>query len=226
MNIFGGRPGIAAGVLAVTAILAVFFFTLSVNILLIVAAFLFVALCVVLLAFGIVKPYRFFSIAVVFAVFLTAWIQGVRVFYRTSPEAEALCGEDSYVHATVAERYVSSDYYSFYIVRVRSVNGVPYEGKALLDCEYNSDLQVGYEFVLRSARVEHTLSLVQKDALSFMCDGIFLYITSYTDADCHILSEKNFTFADRLDQVNSYLCAKLKNTVRGDAGRLASAMLL
>ncbi len=226
MNIFGGRPGIAAGILAVIAILAAFYWTLSVNVLIIAALLLLVALCIVLLAFGIVKPYRAFSIVVIFAVFLTAWIQGVKVFYRTSPEAEALCAEDSYVHATVAERYGSGDYYTVYVVRIRSVNGISYDGKAILNCEYNSDLQVGYEFVLRSANVEHTLHLAENEAASFMADEIFLYITSYSEADCHILSEGNFTLSDKLNKVNSYLCARLKNTVRGDAGRLSAAMLL
>ena len=226
MNIFGGRPGMAAGILAVVAILAAFEWTLSVNVLIIAASFLLVALCIALLAFGIVKPYRAFSIVVIFAVFLTAWIQGVKVFYRTAPEAEALCADDAYVHATVAERYVSGDYYSLYVIRMKSVDGVSYDGKAILSCEYNSDLQVGYEFVLRSANVEYTLRLTENEAASFMADEIFLYITSYSEADCHILSEGNHTLSDRLDKVNSYLCAKLKNTVRGDEGRLSAAMLL
>lgn len=226
MNIFGGRPGIAAGILAVIAILVAFYWTLPVNILIIAVLLLLVALCIVLLAFGIVKPYRAFSIIVVFAVFMTAWIQGVKVFYRTAPEAEALCAEDAYVHATVAERYGSGDYYTVYIVRIISVNGISYDGKAILNCEYNSDLQVGYEFVLRSANVEYTLRLTENEAASFMADGIFLYITSYSEVDCHILSEDNYTLSDRLDKVNSYLCAKLKNTVRSDEGRLSAAMLL
>lgn len=226
MNIFGGRPGIAAGILAVIAILVAFYWTLPVNILIIAVLLLLVALCIVLLAFGIVKPYRAFSIIVVFAVFMTAWIQGVKVFYRTAPEAEALCAEDAYVHATVAERYGSGDYYTVYIVRIISVNGISYDGKAILNCEYNSDLQVGYEFVLRSANVEYTLRLTENEAASFMADEIFLYITSYSEVDCHILSEDNYTLSDRLDKVNSYLCAKLKNTVRSDEGRLSAAMLL
>ncbi len=225
MNIFGGRPGIAAGVLAVIAILAAFYLTMSVNVLIIASSLLLVALCIVLLVFGIVKPYRVFSIIVVLVVFLTAWLQGVKVFYRTAPEAEALCGENAYVHATVAERYMSGDYYTVYVIRMKSVNGVRYDGKAILNCEYNSDMQVGYEFVLRSADVEYTLRLAENEAASFMADEIFLYITSNSEADCHILSEGNFTLSDRLDKVNSYLCARLKNTVRGDAGKLASAML-
>ena len=226
MNIFGGRPGIAAGVLAVIAILAAFYWTVPVNVLIIAALLLLVAVCIALLAFGIVKPYRVFSIIAVFAVFLTAWLQGMKIFYRTAPEAEALCTENAYVHATVAERYVSGDYYTVYVVRMKSANGVRYDGKAILNCEYISDLQVGYEFVLRSADVEYTLHLAENEAASFMADEIFLYITSYAEADCHILSEGNYTLSDRMDKVNSYLCARLENTVRGDAGKLASAMLL
>ncbi len=226
MNIFGGRPGIAAGVLAVIAILAAAFLKLSLNLILISAAFLLVAVCTVMLSFGIVKPYRFFSIAVVFLVFITSWARGIDLFYRASPEAEALCGENAYVHATVAERYASGDYYAYFIIRLKSVNGIPYDGKALLECEYNSDLQVGYEFVLRSADVEYTMILAENEAASRLADEIFLEITSFSEADCHILSEDDFTLSDRLDRLNAYLCAKLKNLVGGDAGRLAAAMLL
>ena len=226
MNIFGGRPGIAAGVLAVIAILAAAFLALKWNILLLALTLLFVAVCIVLFAFGVIKPYRFLSIAVVVLVFISSLLRGLDIFYRTCPEAEALCGKNAYVHATVAERYASGDYYTMYIIRMKSVNGVVYEGKALLDCEYNSDLQVGYEFVLRAADVEYIMRLTENEAVSFIADEIFLYITSFDEGDCHILSEENYTFSDRLDRLNSYLSAKLKFTVGGEGGRLAAAMLL
>ena len=191
MNIFGGRPGIAAGVLAVIAILAAAFLISPINILLIALSLVFIVVCVILLAFGIVKPYRFFSIAIVFTVVMSAWIGGLLVFYREAPEAEALCGEDSYVHATVAERYASGEYYTKYLIRIKSINGFPYDGKAVLECEYSSDLQVGYEFVLRAADVEYTLLLTENEAISYIADKIFLRITSFADTDCHILSEGN-----------------------------------
>ncbi len=226
MNIFGGRPGIAAGVLAVIAILAAAFLTLSINIILVAAAALFVAVCVVLMICRKIKPYRLFSIAVVFLVFLSAWLRGMDLFYRAVPDAEALCGDDAYVHATVAERYTSGDYYTVYFIRLKSVNGVAYDGKAILNCEYNSDLQVGYEFVLRSADVEYVMRLAENEAISYLADEVFLSITSFSEDDCHILSEGNYTFSDRLDMLNSYLSARLKNTVGGDGGRLAAAMLL
>lgn len=226
MNIFGGRPGIAAGVLAVIAILAAAFLDLKWCILIFAVLLLFIAVCIVFLAFGIIKPYRFFSIAIVMLILITSFLRGLDVFYRASPAAEALSGENAYVHATISERYSSGDYYALFIIRLKSVNGVAYDGKALLICEYNSDLQVGYEFVLRSANVEYVMQLAENEALSFLADEIFLSITSFEEGDCHILSEGNYTFSDRLDKVNSYLCAKLRNTVRGDSGRLAAAMLL
>ena len=226
MNIFGGRPGIAAGILAVIAILAAAFLSLQINIILIALTLVLVAVCGVLLARGIVKPYRFFSITVVCAVVISTWLGGLSLFYRDAPETEALCGEESYVHATVAERYASGEYYTKYLIRIKSVNGIPYDGKAILDCEYNSDLQVGYEFVLRAADVEYAFNLAENEAVSYISEKIFLRIISFGDSDCHIISEGKYTFADRLASVNSYLSARLKNTVGGDAGRLASAMLL
>ncbi len=226
MNIFGGRPGIAAGVLAVIAILAAAFLSLSANITILILAFLFIVICIILCICKYITPYRLFANAAVILVFTASLIRGMDLFYSTAPSAQALCGEEAYIHATVDERRTGGDYYTVYTVRIHSVNGIEYDGKATLNCEYNSDLQEGYEFVLRGAEVEYTFALLPSDAVSLVAEETFLSVTSFDPNDCVILSEGNFTFFDRFESLNSYLCAKLRNGVKGEEGRLAAAMLL
>lgn len=226
MNIFGGRPGIAAGVLAVIAILAAAFFTFPLNIAILALALLFVVICIVLCACKYIKPYRLFANIVIVLVFCAALLRGIEAFYVDAPEAEALCGEKKYVHATVTERRISADYYTVYTVKVHSIDGVEYDGKAILNCEYNSELQEGYEFVLRNAVVNYVFTLDRDHAISFVSERIFLSIDTENPDDYAILSEENYTLFDRFGSLNSFLCAKLKNGIKGEEGRLAAAMLL
>lgn len=226
MNIFGGRPGIAAGVLAVIAILAASFFTYYVNIAIFALALIFVVICIVLCACKYIKPYRLFVNTVVTLIFCAALLRGVDVFYREAPEAEMHCGENKYIHATVTERRMSADYYTVYTVKLHSIDGIEYDGKAVLNCEYSSELQEGYEFVLRNAVVSYVFSLEKSDAMSFVSEKIFLSIETENSEDCEILSEGNFIGLDRFRSLNSLLCAKLRNGIKGEEGRLAAAMLL
>lgn len=226
MNIFGGRPGIAAGVLAVIAILAASFFTFSVNMAILALALILAVICIVLCACKYITPYRLFANIVVISVFCAAFLRGLSAFYVDAPAAEALCGENKYVHATVTEKRTSTDYYTVYTVKIHSIDGEEYGGKAVLNCEYNSDLQEGYEFVLRGAVVNYVFLLERDRAVSFAAEKIFLSIDTEDPADYAILSEGNFTVFDRFRHFNSFLCAKLINGIGGEEGRLAAAMLL
>ncbi len=226
MNIFGGRPGIAAGVLAVIAILAAAFCIYEVNIGLLLAAGVFVILCIILCACRYISCYRLFINVIVSAVFCASLLRGLDAFYNRAPEAYELCGDNEYLHATVTERKSSGDYYTNYIIRVHSVNGIECNEKAALTCEYNSELQKGYEFVLRHADIQYTLDLEESEAISLMSEEILLSVTTSEQSDYAILSENNISWEDELKGLNSFLSTKLRNAIKGDEGRLAAAMLL
>lgn len=226
MNIFGGRPGFAAGITAIIAILAVAFFAPSVSVTLLIVCVLGAAVLAVLCACRYITPYRLFSCLFITAVFAVALIRGTATFNITASELSAYSGEERYIHATVCERRGYSDYYSAYTVKLKSIDGNACDALALLSCEYGSDLQVGYEFVLRHASVEYAPSLSPTEAIQLVSDNIFLSVDSVSPDDCVILSEDNYTAADRLRSLNSFLSAKLRNEIGAEEGRLAAAMLL
>lgn len=226
MNIFGGRPGIAAGVLAVVAILAAAFCIIQINIALLLICISFVIICIVLFTRKYISSYRLFVNILLTVVFSVSLIRGLSVFYREIPTARSLCGENMYVHATVTERRHSSEYFTEYAVRLHSVNGIEYCEKAILNCEYSSNLQKGYEFVLRNAKIIYVDDLDEDEAMSLVSEEIYLSVTSAEECDCAILSENNLSFEDRLSGWNSYLSAKIRNNIKGVEGRLIAAMLL
>ncbi|MGM9642111.1 MAG: ComEC/Rec2 family competence protein [Eubacteriales bacterium] len=226
MNVFGGRPGFAAGVTAIIAILAVAFFTPSVPITLLIVCALVAAVLAVLCACRYITPYRLLSCLIVTVVFAAALLRGMTTFNTSSDELNGFSGEDRYIHATVRERRSYSDFYSVYTVKLNSIDGNACDALAVLNCEYNSDLQVGYEFVLRRASIAYVPELSPDYAISPVSENIFLSVDSVSPDDCIILSEDNYTASDRLRSLNSFLSAKLRHEIGGEEGRLAAAMLL
>ena len=226
MNIFGGRPGVSAGVLAVIAALAAFYFiNAAVFALFAGAALLFVILCV-LCACGYIKPYRLFASAFAIIIFGSALLRGSFIFECERSNSLSFVGEDRYIHATVTDRRGAADYFSVFVLRLHSIDGVKYEEKAVLNCDYNADFQVGYEIVLRGAEVSSWMSLPDDEALNLLSEEIFLSIVSEDENDSAVLSKNNLSFADKCRSLNSLCSAKLKNSINGDSGRLAAAMLL
>jgi len=226
MNIFGGRPGVSAGVLAVIAALAAFYFIKAAVFALFVGAALLLVMLCVLCACGYIKPYRLFASAFAIIIFGSALLRGSFIFERVRSKSLNFAGEDRYIHATVTDRRGAADYFSVFVLRLHSIDGVEYEEKAVLNCDYNADFQVGYEIVLRGAEVSSWVSLPDEETLDLLSEEIFLSIVSENENDSAVLSKNNHSFADKCRSLNSLCSAKLRNSIKGDSGKLAAAMLL
>ncbi len=226
MNIFGGRPGVSAGVLAVIATLAAFYFVKAVAFALLAGAAVLLIMLVTLCACRYIKPYRLFASSFVMIIFCTALLRGSFFFERKLPLAESFSGEGRYIHATVTERRGSADYYAVFVLRLHSIDGEEYEEKAILNCDYNSGFQVGYEIVLRGAVVSSLAAHPEDEAYDLLSEGIVLSVVSENENDSAVVSKNNLSFADKCRSLNLLCSAKLKNSIEGDGGKLAAAMLL
>lgn len=226
MNIFGGRPGVSAGVLAIVATLAAFYFIKAVAFALLAGAAVLLIMLVILCICGYIKPYRLFASAFVIVIFCTALFHGSFFFEHKLPLAESFSGEGRYIHATVTERRGAADYFTVFVIRLHSIDGEEYEEKALLNCEYNSGFQVGYEIVLRGAAVTSLAAYPEDEAYDLLSEGIVLSVVSENENDSAVVSKNNLSFSDKCKSLNSLCSAKLKNSIKGDGGKLAAAMLL
>jgi len=226
MNIFGGRPGVLAGTLAIIAILAAFYFIKAVAFALIASAVLLLAAVAVLCFCGYIRPYRLFASAFAISVFCISLLRGSFVFNDYMPIVSSFAGEERYVHATVTERRGASDYYAVFVLRLHSIDGIEYGERAILNCEYNAGFQVGYEIVLRGADITPTTALPEAEAYDMLSEKILLSILSENENDSAVLSRNDLSFTDKCRSLNLLCAARLKNSIKGDGGRLAAAMLL
>ena len=190
MNIFGGRPGVSAGVLAVIATLAAIFFVKAVAFALLAGAAVLLIMLLILCACGYIKPYRLFASAFVIIIFCTALLRGSLFFERKLPIAESFSGDGRYIHATVTERRGAADYFTVFVLRLHSIDGEEYEEKAILNCEYNSGFQVGYEIVLRGAAVTSLAAYPEDEVYDLLSEGIVLSIVSENENDSAVVSKK------------------------------------
>lgn len=226
MNIFGGRPGVSAGVLAVIATLAAFYFIKAAAFALLAGALALLVMLAILCACGYIKPYRLFASSFVIIIFCTALLRGCFIFDRELSRAEEVSGEEKYIHATVIDRRSAADYFTVFVLRLHSIDGEEYEEKAILNCEYNAGFQIGYEIVLRAAEVSSLASLPEEEALELLSEEIVISIVSENENDSAVLSKNNYSFADKCKSLNLLCSAKLKISIKGDGGKLAAAMLL
>ncbi len=226
MNIFGGRPGFAAGITAIIAILAAFAFELNIIVTMFALSIFVFVICIVLCACRYITPYRLLTFCVILAIFLTALIRGTLLYYSEIPEASRYEGDKRYLQATVTERRSGTDYFTSYTVRIHAVDGEECDYKALLNCNYSSDLQKGYEFVLKNAVITGIDDLPSSDAMRLASDDIFLVAETSDPDDYAIISENALSLSDHFSSLNSYLCSKLKTEIGGEEGKLAAAMFL
>ncbi len=226
MNIFGGRPGFAAGITAIIAILAVAYLNIAFVLALLICAAVALVISVILCLCKYISAYRTLAISLIICVFAISLVRGGNVFYGDVVSLRSLSGEERYVHATVTERGADTNFFTSYTVSIHGVDGSECDYKAILNCNYSSDLQKGYEFVLRNANIIHVDDIEHTEAMSMISEEIYLLIETSDPGDCAILSENNLKLTDRFDSFNSYLCAKLNNEIGGEQGKLAAAMLL
>lgn len=226
MNVFKGRPGLIAGFFSVCCITVSAFLIEALTVSLIITALFGAVFCLVLLLCRVIRPYRCFSVLFVIIIAVATLLRGHAFFVGSSAKADALCSESARVHATVTERLSSSDYYTIYTVRVHSVDGERADLLASLECAYNSDLQTGYEFVMRNAVISSAWDADSDSRNSLIASNTLLVIESESYEDCVILSEGNLSLKARISRLNSYLGSRLTNGIGGVEGRLCAAMLL
>ncbi len=226
MNIFGGRPGFAAGITAIVAILAVIFLPPAVAVALLVIAVLSLPLLITLCTGGYITPYRLFATVILLLVFIAALLRGMAVFGGSSGELLKFAGEERTIQGVVTERRTSSERYTVYKIELKSIDGEKCDASAILNCENASQLQAGHEFIIRNAEIYYVPDLPEKEAASLISENIFLSADNAEIEDCIIISEHDPVDLDLFRSLNSYLSAKLRLRIGGDEGRLAAAMLL
>ena len=224
MHIFSQRPlALACCAFAATAVLARSM-AVSVQIICIIASVL--ALLVLIFLF-LKKKKRaiFLSSMVLFAVML-ALLSSYLFFHVRYQNWQDRIGEECVVEGVVLEREVGKPYQSVLVAEIHRINGKLCRADVRLQFPYATTLQVGDRFRLSGVGAPFETKYMENEETNAIKDGILLCITSEDMHNCELIEDGKFSLRAMLSRWNFAASYYLEQTVGGEAGKLASALLL
>ena len=224
MHIFHNRPlALSCCAFAAAAVLARSM-TASVQIICIIAAVL--SLLVLIFFFSKTKKRNaFLAILVLLAVSL-ALISSYLFFHVRYQNWQNRIGEECVVEGVVLERETGKPYQSTLIAEIHSINGKACYADVRLQFPYASSLQVGDSFRLSGIGASFETKYMENEEINSIKDGILLCITSEDMHNCELLEDGKFSFRATLSRWNFAASYHLEQAIGGEAGKLASALLL
>ncbi len=136
-------------------------------------------------------------------------------------------GLECVVDATVIETSYYSEYGSAYTVRLNSINGRQTRELAYLSCEYGGSFIPGDRFLVSATIGEpEDDSPAYSQKTNMISNGICAVISSEKETDCYVFARDQLTPEIAVKRMNAELSVRLSRIVGGEAGDLASAMLL
>ena len=224
MDIFGNRPlAFACCAFAVAAILAQSM-TASVQIICIIASVL--SLLTLIFFYCKKKKRSFFLSGLVLLAVALAFLSSYLFFHVRYKNWQDRIGEECVVEGVILEREMGKPYQSTLIAEIHSINGKTCFADVRLQFPYASSLQVGDRFRLSGVGALFETKYMENEERNSLADGILLCITSEDMQNCELIEGGRFSLRAMLSRWNFAASYRLEQAVGGEAGKLASALLL
>lgn len=142
-------------------------------------------------------------------------------------DVSALCGEEHAFVAEVTAVHSTSGYGTSYETEVLSVDGREERFGAMLYCEYAADHKVGHTVYFKATPTLPEKSATYDSELRYLAKGMFLDLTIESESACTTLAEQaSDPIKAYMSELRMRLAFLLSDSVGGEEGALASAMLL
>lgn len=224
MHIFHNRPlALSCCAFAAAAVLAQTM-SASVQIICIIASVLSL-LVLTFLFFKTKKRNLFLGAFLLFAVAL-ALLSSYLFFHVRYQNWQERIGEECIVEGVILERETGKPYQSTLIAEVHKINGKPCLADVRLQFPYASSLQVGDRFRLSGIGAPFETKYMENEERNSIKDGILLCITSEDMQNCELMESGKFSLRATLSRWNFAASYHLEQIIGGEAGKLASALLL
>lgn len=224
MHIFHNRPlALSCCAFAAAAVLAQTM-SASVQIICIIASVLSL-LVLTFLFFKTKKRNLFLGAFLLFAVAL-ALLSSYLFFHVRYQNWQERIGEECIVEGVILERETGKPYQSTLIAEVHKINGKPCLADVRLQFPYASSLQVGDRFRLSGIGAPFETKYMENEERNSIKDGILLCITSEDMKTCELMENGKFSLRATLSRWNFAVSYHLEQIIGGEAGKLASALLL
>ncbi len=226
MGILHGRTMAISGTLAVVAAIVSLCLKIEARIILAIAALLCAAVCLILFLCKKASGFRMFSVLIIIVIFICSLLRGHSFFDIECENAKSLCGENLWVRGIVTDVGYDEGFVSYYDVVLTEVNKEECNIKARLRCEFFKKLSRGDGFAVKCETITSTIGGEENSSLYRVADGVLLEAIATESDKLYINSIGNRTPLMRLADLNKTLSDVITESVDGEAGALASAMLL
>lgn len=224
MHIFKERPlALSCCSFAAAAVLAQKM-SASVQIICIIASVL--SLLVLIFLFLKTKKKNLFLGALILLAVILALVSSYLFFHVRYQNWKERIGKECIVEGVVLERETGKPYQSTLIAEVYQINGNPCRADVRLQFPYASSLQVGDHFRLSGTGAAFETQYMENEEINSLRDGILLCITSEDMQNCQLLESGKFSLRATLSRWNFAASYHLEQIIGGEAGKLASALLL
>ena len=225
MDVFGGRPMLQAGALAAVMAVCGYCFNKTGKLALALLLLAAVIVCAFLLVRKSITPYRFFANVAVFLIgggVLLSCFTYYDVGYLGSLR---FVGEGREIECEIIDVKGAGAFYTNYEINIARIDGEECDVDALLECQYVAGLKRGDVAVFNNARIEDALA-ASLGYTSPLADGVFLEVFSEDGEGYTLIGSKEKSVFEQMTILNSKLSLRLEALIDGEAGALASAMLL
>ena len=224
MHIFANRPlALSCFFFAAAAILAQSL-SASVQIICIITSLL--SLLVLLFLYFKKKKRSVFLASLVILAVTLALLSSYLFFHIRYQNWQDRIGEECVVEGVILEREIGKPYQSTLIAEIYTINGKACRADVRLQFPYASSLQVGDRFRLSGVGAPFETKYMENEEVNSLKDGILLCITSEDMNNCELLESDKFSLRATLSRWNFAASYYLEQAVGGEAGKLASALLL
>ncbi len=224
MHIFRNRPlALVCCVFAATATLA-YFMSALIQLICIITSGL-ALLVLIFLLFKIKKQVLLLLTMILFSAML-ALLSSYLFFHVRYAKWQSYVGEECVVEGVVLEREIGKPYQSALIAELHSMNGKACLVDVRLVFPYATSLQVGDSFRLSGIGSSFETKYMENEEINSVKEGILLCITSEDMHNCEILESDVFSLRAMLSRQNFAASYLLEQRIGGEAGKLASALLL
>ncbi len=193
-----------------------------------VAALVFSAILALLRYHSAKKKHTFLTLMLCLIMTALSLLSSYTFFNKKGESLSDICGKENYIQGVVTAVEYQNNFSSGYTVSVELLNGESTDHTAALSCEYPTSLNIGDRITAKVVAGEPESSGGRYDEkMSYLSEGIFVIYTSEDESGLQIVGT-----ADEGDvrlffaRLNDKLSSILTNTVKGDEGNLASALLL
>ena len=230
MDIFTKRPLFTSCLMFLLCSVIAYFVSgdmKKIVILICVITLIFLSVLAVFRYYSNGRKYAFLSLILCLIMIILSFVSSYYFFDREYEKRNPQYGQEHLLNGVVTSVKYENNFSSGYILSIDSVDGNEDKHKAVLKCEYSAALQIGDRISVNAVASQPEENGGYNEKLSLLSENIFVVYSSVDESELVPVSYSDGKEIELFfPNLNNKLSSILRETIKGDAGDMSSALLL